>query len=132
MSTFRLTNKKYAYRCWSIGVFFIILSFGQKQIFADISVKNTEISSKPLEISVEIWYNTITTNLARFVMVSYNKLWKRLIDLNMKKKELKEITGIGSTTLTKLSNDEPVSMDVMIKICSALKCNIGDVMDVIV
>lgn len=132
MSTFRLTNKKYAYRCWSIGVFFIILSFGQKRIFADISVKNTEISSKPLEISVEIWYNTITTNLARFVMVSYNKLWKRLIDLNMKKKELKEITGIGSTTLTKLSNDEPVSMDVMIKICSALKCNIGDVMDVIV
>ena len=111
---------------------FIILSFGQKRVFADISVKNTEISSKPLEISVEIWYNTITTNLARFVMVSYNKLWKRLIDLNMKKKELKEITGIGSTTLTKLSNDEPVSMDVMIKICSALKCNIGDVMDVIV
>ena len=132
MSTFRLTNKKYAYRCWSIGVFFIILSLGQKRIFADISVKNTEISSKPLEISVEIWYNTITTNIARFVMVSYNKLWKRLIDLNMKKKELKEITGIGSTTLTKLSNDEPVSMDVMIKICSALKCNIGDVMDVIV
>ena len=50
----------------------------------------------------------------------------------MNKKELKELTGIGSTTLTKLTNDEPVSMDVMIKICSALKCNIGDVMDVIV
>ena len=49
----------------------------------------------------------------------------------MKKKELKELTGIGSTTLTKLTNDEPVSMDVMIKICVALKCNIGDVMDVV-
>ena len=64
-------------------------------------------------------------------MVSYNKLWKKLIDLNMKKRELKEATGIGSTTLTKLNNDEPVSMDVMIKICVALNCNIGDIMDVI-
>ena len=49
----------------------------------------------------------------------------------MKKRELKEATGIGSTTLTKLNNDEPVSMDVMIKICVALNCNIGDVMDVV-
>ena len=64
-------------------------------------------------------------------MVSYKKLWKLMIDLYMKKKELKELTGIGSTTLTKLTNDEPVSMDVMIKICVALKCNIGDVMDVV-
>ena len=64
-------------------------------------------------------------------MVCYKKLWKLMIDLNMKKKELKELTGIGSTTLTKLTNDEPVSMDVMIKICVALKCNIGDVMDVV-
>lgn len=65
-------------------------------------------------------------------MISYNKLWKKLIDLNMKKSELKEATGIGSTTLTKLNNDEPVSMDVMVKICIALNCNIGEVMDVIV
>lgn len=64
-------------------------------------------------------------------MISYCKLWKRLIDLRMKKCELKEMTGMGSTTMTKLNNDEPVSMDVMIKICIALKCNIGDVMDVI-
>lgn len=65
-------------------------------------------------------------------MVNYNKLWKRLIDMNMKKSDLKQLTGIGSTTLTKLNNNEPVSMDVMIKICLALKCNIGDVMDVVI
>ena len=65
-------------------------------------------------------------------MLSYNKLWKLLIDMNMKKKDLKDLTGIGSTTLTKLSKNEPVSMDVMIKICLALKCNIGDIVDVIV
>lgn len=65
-------------------------------------------------------------------MISYNKLWKLLIDLGMKKRELKEITHIGSTTMSKLNNDEPVSMDVMVKICIALKCNIGDVMDVLI
>ena len=64
-------------------------------------------------------------------MISYNKLWKKLIDLKMKKKDLKDATGLGSTTMTKLNNNEPVSMSVMIKICIALKCNIGDVMDVI-
>lgn len=64
-------------------------------------------------------------------MISYNKLWEKLIDLKLKKSNLKELTGIGSTTMTKLNNDEPVSMDVMIKICLALKCNIGEVMDVI-
>lgn len=64
-------------------------------------------------------------------MISYNKLWKKLIDLKLKKSDLKELTGIGSTTMTKLNNDDPVSMEVMIKICLALKCNIGEVMDVI-
>ena len=64
-------------------------------------------------------------------MVSYVKLWKKSIDLGMKKRDLKEQTGIGSTTLTKLNNNEPVSMDVMIKICEALHCNIGEVMDII-
>lgn len=64
-------------------------------------------------------------------MVSYVKLWKKLIDLGMKKRDLKEQTGIGSTTLTKLNNNEPVSMDVMIKICETLHCNIGEVMDII-
>ena len=64
-------------------------------------------------------------------MISYNKLWKKLIDLKLKKSDLKVMTGIGSTTMTKLNNDEPVSMDVMIKICLTLKCNIGEVMDVI-
>lgn len=49
----------------------------------------------------------------------------------MKKKDLKDTTGIGSTTMTKLTNNEPVSMSVMIKICIALKCNIGDIMDVV-
>lgn len=65
------------------------------------------------------------------MLVSYNKLWKKLIDLKLKKKDLKDMAGVGSTTMSKLTNNEPVSMIVMIKICLALKCNIGDIMDVI-
>ena len=65
-------------------------------------------------------------------LISYNKLWKKMIDLNMKKKDLKELTGIGSTTMTKLVKNKSVSMDVMVKICLALKCNIGDIMDVLI
>ena len=64
-------------------------------------------------------------------MISYNKLWKRLIDLDIKKKDFKVMTGVGSTTMSKLNNNEPVSMNVMVKICIALNCNIGDVMDVV-
>lgn len=63
-----------------------------------------------------------------FIMVSYNKLWKKLIDLKINKSELKEATGIGSTTITKLTNDELVSMEVMMKICIYLRCDIGDIM----
>lgn len=64
-------------------------------------------------------------------MVTYKRLCKLLIDKNLKKHDLKLMTGIGSTTMTKLNNDLPVSMDVMIKICKALNCNIGDVMDIL-
>ncbi len=63
--------------------------------------------------------------------VSYNKLWKLLIDKNMKKMQLKEAAGIGSTTLSKLSKNRPVSMEVMMKLCEVLECNIGDIMDII-
>nr|WP_295092683.1 helix-turn-helix transcriptional regulator [Ruminococcus sp.] len=65
------------------------------------------------------------------MMVSYKRLWKLLIDKNIKKSDLKVLTGIGSTTMTKLNNNLPVSMNVMIKICKALDCNIGDVMDIL-
>ncbi len=64
-------------------------------------------------------------------MVSYDKLWKKLIDCKMKKKDLKNAAGVGSTTMSKLTNNEPVSMSVMIKICLALQCNIGEIMDVV-
>ena len=63
--------------------------------------------------------------------VCYNKLFKLLIDKRMKKTELRKMTGISPNTLTKLSNNEFVSMDVLVKICRALNCDIGDIVEVV-
>lgn len=63
--------------------------------------------------------------------VSYNKLWKLLVDKNMNKTDLRVKADIGTATLAKLGKNQPVSMDVMMKICGVLNCNIADVMDII-
>lgn len=63
--------------------------------------------------------------------VSYNKLFKLLIDKGMKKTDLRLATGISPNTLTKLSNNEYVSMEVLVKICRVLCCDVGDIMEVI-
>ena len=63
--------------------------------------------------------------------VSYKKLWKILIDEDMKKKDLLATAGISWASVTKLSKGETVSMEVLMKICKALDCNIGDIMDLI-
>lgn len=63
--------------------------------------------------------------------VSYKKLWKLLIDKDMKKKDLQAQAGISWTSVTKLSKGQNVSMEVLMKICKTLECNIGDIMDLI-
>ena len=61
--------------------------------------------------------------------VSYNGLWKILIDKNMKKMDLIEKTEISSSTLAKMSKGEPVSMSVLEKICEKLNCDFGDIIN---
>ena len=63
--------------------------------------------------------------------VSYNKLWKLLIDKKMKRIDLMDAAGIGTSTLSKLGKDQYVSMEVLVKICRVLNCNIGDIVDVV-
>lgn len=63
---------------------------------------------------------------------SYNKLWKLLIDNGMLKKDLMAKANITSTTMAKMGKDCPVSMEVLGRICVAMNCNIGDIVDVIV
>lgn len=64
-------------------------------------------------------------------MVSYNKLWKLLIDKRMKKKNLSEKAGISANTLAKMGKNELVSLDVLVRICRALQCDIGDIMEIL-
>lgn len=63
--------------------------------------------------------------------ISYIKLWKLLLDKKLKKTDLLSLADISTTTLAKLSKDQPVSMEVMGRICSALSCDIGDVMEIV-
>lgn len=63
--------------------------------------------------------------------VSYKKLWKMMIDKGINKSELRSLTGIGTNTMAKLSKNQPVSMDVLLKICSKLDCDIADICEFI-
>lgn len=62
---------------------------------------------------------------------SYKKLWKLLIDKNMKKTDLRILAHISSGSLAKLGKDENVSMDVLQRICAALKCDISDIVELV-
>ena len=61
--------------------------------------------------------------------VSYDKLWKLLIDKRMNKTELRLKTDMSTSTLAKLSKNEVVARDVMLRICKVLDCNVGDIKD---
>ena len=63
--------------------------------------------------------------------VSYKKLWKLLIDKDMKKKDLRIATGITTTALAKLGKNEHVSTEILVRICKVLNCDIGDIVEVV-
>ena len=63
--------------------------------------------------------------------VSYNKLWKLLIDKNMKKKELGQISAVSPSLIAKLGRNENVTVEALVKICEALHCGMDDIMEII-
>lgn len=63
--------------------------------------------------------------------VSYNKLWKILIDKNLRRTDLKECAGISFNVLAKMGKDETISLESIEKICVALDCNIGDIIEIV-
>jgi DNA-binding Xre family transcriptional regulator len=63
--------------------------------------------------------------------ISYKKLWIILLEQDIKKRDFRKITGLSTGTITKLNKNEPVSLSVLITICQALKCDIGDICSVI-
>ena len=62
-------------------------------------------------------------------MVSYNKLWKLLIDKNLNKKELIKLSGVSSSSIAKLTKGQNITTDVLCKICEALNCDFKDIME---
>lgn len=63
------------------------------------------------------------------MQISYSKLWKLLIDKNINKTQLHEMTGVSTNAVAKLSKNEPVSLETLSKICTVLNCNIGDIIE---
>lgn len=63
--------------------------------------------------------------------ISYNRLWKLLIDKNMNRQALKEISGISTTSIAKLGRGDNITTAVLLKICNALECDLSDIMELI-
>lgn len=64
-------------------------------------------------------------------MISYNKLWKLLIDKGLNKKELIRLSGVSSSSIAKMTKGQNVTTDVLSKICKTLKCDFKDIMEYI-
>lgn len=64
------------------------------------------------------------------MVISYNKLWKILIDKKMKKRDLKMLSGVSTASIAKLSKGENITTDVLLKICTTLDCDITDIMEI--
>ena len=63
--------------------------------------------------------------------ISYKKLFKLMIDQDLKRKDLQRLTGISASSIAKLSRDEYVSMDVLIKICSVFSAQMSDIVEIV-
>lgn len=63
--------------------------------------------------------------------ISYNKLWKLLIDRSMKKKDLQQVSGVSAASIAKLGRNGNVTTEVLLKVCKALECDISDIMEIV-
>ena len=63
--------------------------------------------------------------------ISYLKLWKLLLDKKLKKTDLVGLVGISTSTLSKLSKDQPVNMEILTRICTVLNCDISDIVEMV-
>lgn len=77
------------------------------------------------------WKQKVTNMRSICMIISYKKLWKLLIDKDMKKQDLREAAQLSSSTVAKLTHGENVSTAVLLKICTALQCDIADIMEVV-
>lgn len=79
-----------------------------------------------------MWFVTMTiVNEVKSVGARYKRLWKLLIDRDMKKRDLCEKASVSATSLAKLAKGENVNTDILVKICLALDCSIEDIMEIV-
>ena len=79
-------------------------------------------------------YTYVSLLLLRFTLqlsISYKKLWKLLIDRDMKKKDLMALAGVSQSSITKMGHNDNVNTEVLVKICLALNCDLGDIAEII-
>lgn len=62
--------------------------------------------------------------------ITYKKLWKLLIDKNLKKRDLQTLANVSGSSIAKLGRNENVNTDILLRICSALQCDISDIMEI--
>ena len=62
--------------------------------------------------------------------ISYNRLWKLLIDKGIKRTELKQLAGVSTNVIAKLGKNEPVAMETLAKICTAMQCGLDDIVEI--
>ena len=67
----------------------------------------------------------------KYMAVSYKKLWKLLIDKEIKKKDLSSMSGVSPATITKMGKNGHVTTEVLLKICTALECGVDDIMEIV-
>ena len=83
-------------------------------------------------ILIYVYNISINFKIGRYTMtVNYNKLWKKLIDLEMSRTQMRLKAGISTKQLAKLGKNENVNTEILVKICEALGCNVDEIMDVV-
>lgn len=106
---------------------------------SNVNISVALLSQIPIQVSMyteghspsgESQPSTILVTPKSAMRISYKKLWKMLIDREMKKKDLAELAGISTTSIAKLGKNDNVNTDILLKICKALKCDISEIMGI--
>jgi putative transcriptional regulator len=86
---------------------------------------------KYITLKINNPFKGIPINKETTMRISYNKLWKMLIDKNMNKRDLAERSGVSSASIAKLSKGANITTDVLLKICESLDCTLEDIMETV-
>ena len=118
-----------------VSGFFLLPNSAFANFILKVATDFTQYSQKTLEKIIQMCYTNSYLYKLKFkrcnMAVSYNKLWKLLIDRKMKKKDLIALSGVSKSTIAKMGNDEHVSTEIIAKICGALGVDFSDIIEMV-